>query len=247
MTDRLQSSSAPSAPSACSAPSALSLAGCSVARRALSLAAALVVVFSSGCGSRSSSGEGGSETAASRGIIIVNAPATGVVRRVLAREGMALNEGAALLEIAVPVEGQSAPPAKTENPQLRAGRNIQAAQGEIEAARAEVVRTEIEVQRLTPLAANGEAPQGQLDGARAEYERAQQRLQRATAGAQEAQAGLVAARQPSRNTTPALSLPAEQIVTVRASANGTLSAINARVGERVSVGQPLATIRADER
>ena len=180
-----------------------------------------------------------------RGIIIVNAPATGEVRRVLVSEGVAVNEGAPIIEIASRAEVQNAPPPKDEDPLARAGRNIQAAQAEVEAARAEVVRHEVEVQRLTPLVASGEAPQGQLDGERAEYERAQQRLQRALGAVREAQDGLVAARQPSRNSSRAAAAPSsEQIVTARASSAGTVSAISARVGDRVTAGQPLATLRA---
>jgi multidrug resistance efflux pump len=204
------------------------------------------VVISLSCQSRS----GSNETDA-RGIIIVNAPAAGMVRRVLVREGMAVNEGAALVEIAVEsvaTQTPQTPPAEREDPVARAGRNIGATEKEIEAARAEVVRHEVEVQRLTPLVASGGAPQAQLDGARAEYERAQQRLQRAQAAAQAAQAGLVAARQQSRNSTATTTTaPAEQMVTARASSAGTVSAISAQVGQRVTAGQPLATLRAERR
>ena len=181
-----------------------------------------------------------------RGIIIINAPVTGQVRRILVSEGVAVNEGAPLVEIAALVETNNAASPQGEDPLARAGRNIRAAQAEIEAARAEVVRHEVEVQRLTPLVASGDAPQGQLDGERAEYDRAQQRLQRALGAAQEAQGGLIAARQPSRNaTTTAAPSPSEQIVAARASSAGTVSAISARVGERVTAGQPLATLRSD--
>ena len=190
---------------------------------------------------------GGGDSAEAHGIIIVNAPAAGEVRRVLVREGMVVGEGTPIVEIAVPVEAPKAPPAPAEDPQARAGRNIEEAQAQIETARAEVVRTEVEMQRLAPLVASGEAPQGQLDGARAEYERAQQRFQRAMSAAQDAQAGLVAARQQPRKSTPAAAAPSEQIVTARASSAGTVRAINAQVGERVTAGQPLATLRADQR
>lgn len=183
------------------------------------------------------------ESAAS-GIVIVNAPGTGEVRRVLVREGMVVGEGAPVVEIAVSTEGQSVPQKKAEDPVARAARNVESAQAELEAARAEVVRHEVEVQRLTPLVASGGASPAQLDGERALYERAQQRLQRAQAAAKDAPAGLVAARQQSRNSTSTTAMPAEQIVIARASSAGTVSAINARVGERVTAGQPLATLRA---
>jgi multidrug efflux pump subunit AcrA (membrane-fusion protein) len=199
------------------------------------LAAALL--STTGCRSRSA----GADDAT--GIIVINAPAAGEVRRVLVSEGVQVGAGAAIVEIAVRAEQTAVPQPSTEDPQARAARSVTAAQSEIEAARAEVVRTEVEVQRLTPLVASGEAPQGQLDGARAEYDRAQQRFRRAQDAAQGAQSGLIAARQPSLNPSPS-GTPAEQIVAARASAAGTVSAINARVGEHVIAGQPLATLRA---
>ncbi|HEV2914855.1 MAG TPA: hypothetical protein VGX92_16375 [Pyrinomonadaceae bacterium] len=206
---------------------------------------ALVALLVSGA-CRERDGSGG--TADARGIIIVNAPAAGEVRRVLVSEGMTINQGAPVVEIVVRTEAPNLPEVKGEDPQARAGRNIQASQVEIEAARAEVVRTEVEVQRLTPLVASNDAPQAQLDGARAEYERAQQRLQRALDAAQDAQAGLVAARQQSRNSPPqAVATPSQQIVTAVATSAGTVSVVSAKVGDRVAAGQPLATLRADQR
>ena len=199
---------------------------------------ALTLVVAPACRS------GGGEGEAARGIVIVNAPAAGEVRRVLVREGMVVGEGTPIVEIAVRTEAQSAPQTKTEDPVGRAVAGLSASREEIEEARAEVVRAEVEVQRLTPLAANGDVPQSQLDGARATYERAQQRLQRAQAAAQDAQAGLVAARQPSRNAAPAQAAPAEKIVPAVATSAGTVSVVSARVGDRVTAGQPLATLRA---
>lgn len=193
----------------------------------------------SACGSRSS---GDDETA---GVIIVNAPAAGEVRRVLVNEGARLKKGDAVVEIVVRAEGPAPAPTRGEDPVTAAGRNITAAQAEVEAARAEVVRAEVDVSRLTPLVDSGQASQGELDGARATYERAQQRLQRAQAAAQGAQAGLVAARQPNRMTTPP---PAstEQVVYATASTDGTMSAVSVRAGTRVNAGQPLATLRTEQ-
>ncbi|MDT7807803.1 MAG: hypothetical protein QOJ70_1616 [Acidobacteriota bacterium] len=182
---------------------------------------------------------------AAHGVVIVNAPVAGEVRRVLVSEGEQLKEGDAVVEIIVRPEGVAAPTTRVEDPVATAARNITSAQAEIEAARAEVVRAEVEVQRLTPLIASGQASQGELDGARSIYERAQQRLQRAQATEQSAQAGLVAARQPSRTTTPAVT-PSEQVVYAVASSSGTVSAVSARTGMRVAAGQPLATLRAEQ-
>ena len=206
------------------------------------LAFVVFVALAASIGCRST----GSTNEAARGIIIVNAPAAGEVRRVLVREGMSVGEGTPVVEIAVRTEAQNAAPQKgAEDPVTRAGKNIGAAQANIETARAEAVRTEVEVQRLTPLVASGDAPQAQLDGARADYERAQRRLQEAQGAAQDAQSGLVAARQQPRNpaatSTPA---PAEKIVVAAATSAGTVSVVSARVGDRVTAGQPLATLRA---
>jgi multidrug efflux pump subunit AcrA (membrane-fusion protein) len=181
---------------------------------------------------------------ATRGVIVVNAPAAGEIRRVLAREGMEVVEGQPIAEIAVQPTAESAASTGADDRQVRAALSIQAAQAEVEAARTEVVRHEVEVQRLTPLVSSGQASQGDLDGETALYERAQQRLQRAKTAAQQAQSGLVAARQQSLNPSIPTPTPVEQIVAARASGAGTVSALNTRIGERVVVGQPLATIRA---
>jgi multidrug resistance efflux pump len=209
-------------------------------RVALYCLAFVVLAASPGCQSREVS-----DTSETHGIIIVNAPATGEVRRVLVREGMSVNKDAPIVEIAIRVEAQNTPQPQTEDPQARAARNIEASKAEVEAARAEVVRTEIEVQRLTPLVASGQATQAELDGARAQYERAQQRFQKAQESAQNAQTGLVTARQQSINSSNTTATPSEQIVIARSSSAGTVSVVNAQVGEHVTAGQPLATLRAD--
>jgi multidrug resistance efflux pump len=205
----------------------------------LLLAVLTALALSPACQSRDGEGDD------ARGVIIVNAPAAGEVRRVLVNEGVRVKEGDAVVEIVVRAEGAAPLPSRTQDPIASAGRNIAAAQSEIDAARAAVVHAEVEVQRLTPLVASGQASQGELDGARSNYDQAQQRLQKAQTAEQGAQAGLVAARQPSRAATPALT-PSEQIVYARASSDGTVSAVSARVGVRVTAGQPLATLRANQ-
>ncbi|HEX8706694.1 MAG TPA: hypothetical protein VF723_00410 [Pyrinomonadaceae bacterium] len=209
--------------------------------------ATLAVLWLSGLAALSGcQSSGGGNASESRGVIIVNAPASGEVRRVLVREGMSVNEGAPIVEIAVRTVAKDTPQARTEDPVARAGRNIKSAEAAIEAARAEVVRTEVEVQRLTPLVASGDASPAQLEGARADYDRAQQRFQQARDAAKNAQDHLVAARQPTPGSQPATAALSEQLVAARASSAGTVSVINAQVGERVTAGQPLATLRADE-
>jgi biotin carboxyl carrier protein len=207
-----------------------------------SVLALSLLVVASACQSQTVS-DGGVD---SRGVIIVNAPAAGEVRRVFVREGMAVEEGSPIVEISVRVEAASgAPTPQAEDPQVGAARTIQAAQAEVEAARADVVRKEVEVQRLTSLVASNDAPQAQLDGARAEFEKAQRRLQQAQASAQSAQTGLSTARQQQQQQNPSSPIQtfSEQLIVARASSAGTLSVINARVGDRVTSGQPLATIR----
>jgi multidrug resistance efflux pump len=209
-------------------------------RVALCACALFALVASSACRSAGSGSQPDT-----RGIIIVNAPAAGEVRRVLVREGMSVSEGTPIVEIAVLTAAKQTPQAQAEDPVARAGRNIKTAESAIEAARAEVVRTEVEVQRLTPLVASGGASSAELEGARALYDRAQQRFQQVQASAKNAQADLVAARQPSRDSTTAAPSTSEQLVTARASSAGTVTVINTRVGDRVTSGQPLATLRAD--
>jgi multidrug resistance efflux pump len=208
--------------------------------------ALLLLVGLTACGGGGEKSKGGD----ARGVIVVNAPAAGVVRRVLVNEGAAVGEGDAVVEIVVRSEQQQGGPSSpTPDPVARAAQAIQSSESEIEAARSEVVRAEVEVQRVSPLVAAGQAPQGQLDGARAEYERAQQRLQRAQSAAQSAQGGLVVARQqelnPQRPTATAT--PAEQVVAARASSAGTVSVVSVRPGDRVTAGQPVATLRAGGR
>lgn len=203
--------------------------------------ALLLLVASAACkSSDTSSSDAG-------GIIVVNAPAAGEVRRVLVREGVTVNEGAAIVEIAVPMETPAPAPTQGESAESRAARSYKSADAEIEAARSEAVRHEAEVQRLTPLVASGEASQGQLDGERALYERAQQRLQRAQSAKRSAESGLLSARQSSQNQPSTVApAPQEQIVAARATSAGIVSVISARVGQRVTVGQPLATLRAGQ-
>src|SRR5947207_796923 len=121
-------------------------------RRRLMLALALLVV----CASASCRSGAGNE---SSGIIVVNAPAAGVVKRVLVSEGVMVQEGAGVVEIAVATQAQAAQAGPSQDPVARAAQNVGAAQSGIESARAEVVRAEVEVHRLEPLVASGQASQ----------------------------------------------------------------------------------------
>ena len=205
---------------------------------ALHFLALAALLMSAAC--RSSEGTDANEA---RGIVVVNSPASGEVRRVLVNEGMEVNEGTPVAEIAVALPATAAP-SPGESADARAARSFRSAQAEIDAARAEVVKREGEVLRLTPLVASGEAPQAQLDAARAEYDRAQQRLRRAQDAERQAENDLVVARQPGqqKNAAPP-SAPREQIVLALAPRAGTVAVLTARAGTRVENGQPLATIR----
>jgi multidrug resistance efflux pump len=161
---------------------------------------------------------------------------------------MSVDENAPLIEIAVREEMPAPAESPGESAEARAARNYRSADAEIEAARAEAVRHEAEVQRLTPLVASGEAPPGQLDGERALYERAQQRLQQAQDAKKRAETGLLAARQPGQKQAgTAEAASRTRVVTARASSSGTVSAITVEAGARVEAGQPLATLRAVQR
>jgi multidrug resistance efflux pump len=181
----------------------------------------------------------------SYGVVVVSAPAAGEVRRVLVNEGAQVSEGAPIVEIAIDQQA-SAAPSPGESADARAGRNVRATEAAIEAARAEVVKHEAEVLRLTPLVASGQAPQAQLDAERSLYEQAQRRLQQAQDASRQAQSELLAARQPGAQANTAQStVPRVEIVIARATSSGTVAVISARVGDRVSSGQPLATVRTN--
>jgi len=210
-------------------------------RRGAASALAVLALASAACGPRTQS----SGTAGGSGVVVVNSPAAGVVRRVFVREGGRVSAGDALVEIALPSEPAAAAPSPTEDPQRRAAVGYTSAQGQIEAARAEVVRAQVEVQRLSPLVAAGQASQGELDGAQAVYQRAQQRLQEAETAARRAEGELVSARSRPAAEAPRPQAP-ERTVLARAEAGGTVSAVSAREGQRVEAGRPLATLRAGD-
>src|SRR5256885_2323230 len=97
-------------------------------KRALLALSLLSLVIGAAC--RSSNESDGSNA---HGVIIVSAPAAGVVRRVLVSEGVRVEAGTPLVEITV----QSAAPATAASPgesaEARAARNFQSANAEIEA------------------------------------------------------------------------------------------------------------------
>lgn len=201
---------------------------------------ALVVLSVSYLGCRSTPTEPG----ATGESVVVRATGAGQVTRVLASEGTKVEAGTPLLELA-----PEAVPIPSTTPKIdketRAVNDVETADREVDASRAEVVLNEANVQRLTPLVAAGQASQAELDGARAQYDQAQQRLQRAQDYAQKARGGLLEARQQSGNTGSIVSTSTPKKINVNAPVAGTVTVIGARVGDRIIVDQPVATIRAN--
>lgn len=179
------------------------------------------------------------------GVVVVNAPAAGQVRRILVNEGSVVSAGSPIMEIMAEKQSAAPQPSPGESADARAARNIKSSEAAIEAARAEVVKHEAEVLRLTPLVASGQASQAQLDAERSLYEQAQRRLQQAQDASKQAQSELLRARQPgaSQSNAAQSSIPRVEMVQARATSPGTVAVISARVGDRVTSGQPLATIR----
>ncbi|HEX8175660.1 MAG TPA: biotin/lipoyl-containing protein [Pyrinomonadaceae bacterium] len=180
------------------------------------------------------------------GVVVVNAPAAGQVRRILVNEGSVVSAGSPIVEIIVEQQAAAPAPSPGESADARAARNIKASEAAIEAARAEVVKHEAEVLRLTPLVASGQVPQSQLDAERSLYEQAQRRLQQAQDSSKQAQSELLRARQPGASQSNAAapsSTPRVEMVLARTTSSGTVAVISARVGDRVTSGQPLATVR----
>lgn len=177
-------------------------------------------------------------------VVVVNAPAPGLVRRVLVEEGATVAQETGLVEITLPTELPTSG-APAIDPQARARADAQAAQMEITAAQADVDRAAAEVQRIEPLVASGVVPQVQLDTARAQSQQAQQRLQQARMREQSAQNNLTF-QEGLRAATSAPQAPVEKVVTARASIAGTVRAISVQVGQRITAGQPIATIAGSE-
>jgi multidrug efflux pump subunit AcrA (membrane-fusion protein) len=173
-------------------------------------------------------------------LVVVKATRSGTVQRVLVNEGTNVNEGATLIEIAVPVESPATNQNQAEE-QARAA--ISRTQRDISDAEAEVNRAAVEVQRVEPLVAAGTAPQAQLDAARSQYQQAQERLQRVRESAAQAETRAVAAAGSNSPAQP----PAQLVVAVSAPASGNVRVISVRAGQRVTAGQAIATVSTASR
>ena len=161
--------------------------------------------------------------------VVVNAPADGVVRRLLVGEGAAVDKDAAIIELAVPTEQPVASqPSSANAEQARAQR---AAETDLASAEGEANRTAGELRRIEPLVKRGLASQLELDKARAQSQDAKERLRLARERARTAE---------ENRDQPATAN--EQVIAVRVPAAGTIRALNVQAGQIVRIGQPLATL-----
>jgi biotin carboxyl carrier protein len=174
-------------------------------------------------------------------ITVVNAPATGTVRRVLVSEGVHLDSDAPVVEIVVENEARQAP--SPEDPRARAVRGYKSAEADVEIARGEVVRYDAEVRRLTPLVNAGQSSPAELEGAQALYNNAQKKLQQTQESAKNAQTNLVSASAPVGAVSS--SQASEKIIMARAPSAGTVRVIIVHVGDQVKNGQAIATASDD--
>ncbi len=178
--------------------------------------------------------------ASTSGLVVVKAPATGQVRRVLASEGSSVNEGAVLVEIAVESSSGAARPDSGDDGTL-ARAALETARKQISEAEADVNRAAVEARRIEPLVQSRAAPQSQLDAARAQYQQAQERLDRLRQTARSAQNQIVSSEGRKLSAAPA---PTEKIVEVRVPVSGTVRVLRARAGQEIIAGQPVATVSA---
>jgi multidrug resistance efflux pump len=178
------------------------------------------------------------ETAAN--LIVLNANAGGMVRRVFVAEGVTVREGAPIIEIES--EGAGVDAAVNESDAANEARR-RAAQSRtsVRADEREIELALIEVQRVESLVAQNAAPQAQLDAARALYQAAQERLQQTPRGGQH---GLPQHYPQTANAASAANAnsAARAIQVVRATQAGSVRVISVRAGQRVAAGQPVATM-----
>jgi multidrug resistance efflux pump len=168
--------------------------------------------------------------------IPVNAPVTGVVRRVLVTDGASVDQGATLMEIELQQTGALASRRTDEEKEQRRAA-LRAAQGDIKVAKEEASRAAEKVKRIEPLVRQGYASRADLNTARASYQDAQARLQRAYDKLQSAEMNTNRS-----STSPATAAPTDEIVLVRAPAAGKVRAVEVQTGQHVTAGQQLATV-----
>jgi multidrug efflux pump subunit AcrA (membrane-fusion protein) len=160
--------------------------------------------------------------------IVINAPATGVVRTVLVEEGEGVDKDAVILQIAVPAEREVSPPANNKEQE----REANAARLALVAAQDMASHTSSDVARIEPLVKSGLASQQELDKARMQAQNAQEQLRIA-------REKLDIAESKRNQTTPDASK--EEILSVRAPAKGNVE-LSVQSGQRVSIGEAVAKV-----
>lgn len=168
-------------------------------------------------------------------LVIVNAPISGEVRRILATEGGTVKQNAVIIEI-VPLS--NIPVANSNNSPNQNQTDSQTIQKEIKSAEEKLEQASVEVSRMEMLVAANSAPQAQLDAARADFQKAQEKLNNLRRRINKAPTNLVV--QPNSTI-----IEPPKIVSVPASINGKLSIISVRVGQKVKAGQPIAVIAVE--
>ena len=160
--------------------------------------------------------------------IVVNAPATGVVRAVLVEEGEGVDKDAVIIQIAVPTEPEVSP--RADNKELE--REANAARLALTAAQDVASHTSTDVARIEPLVKRGLASQQELEKARMQAQNAQEQLRIA-------REKFDIAESKRNQTTPDQSK--EEILSVRAPAKGNVE-LNVQAGQRVSAGEAVAKV-----
>src|SRR4051794_23196750 len=178
------------------------------------------------------------------GVVVINAPAAGWVRRVLVNEGVSVSKGVPVIEVVANDEALPGPDESAEELTKRAARTYSSSKGTVEQALNEVMRAQFEVQRLTQLVVANQAPQSQLDAATMKLNQAQSRLQSAQNAQQSAQTELSAVQNGRSQFAQApVASKREKILTADSTVEGTIAAISVKPGDIVKEGQPILTIR----
>jgi multidrug resistance efflux pump len=159
--------------------------------------------------------------------VVVNAPASGIVRSILVGDGAAIEKDAAIIEIAVTSQNSA-----SQNEQSDKAAAL--ARSDEIAAEAEAKRTTAELHRIEPLVKRGLASQSELDKARAQDQDSQTRLARARERVNSA----------GQQANQRSGVHNEEIVAVRAPATGRIREINVLAGQQVTAGQPLVRLSA---
>lgn len=190
------------------------------------------IVFSAACQSKKT-------VDTPENLFVVKSPADGIISKVLVSEGAKVGKDAVLVEIEVKSETLNDP--INERPKNNTDINLQAVESEVENTEREVERTSVEVQRVESLVSSNSAPQSQLDAAQADFQKAQKNLQNMREKKKSQETAILIEKSRGQNSISE-NAPQNKTVTARVPVEGILKVINARVGQKVKTGQPLATV-----